>query len=227
MDSPATQSTSGTESPGRFKFDPKFTWGAAALALGMVIAIVWLGIQVGGANRGLEDLRRTVESSTNNIATALGRLNPVPHTPATVAQPKNTSRREGIMDFEVHLLFTPQPHTPRVSVVGLPARPGAQAKPNASIFAFPDDAGAIVRFNVEFPLTQRTVDVLAHVSAASGADVSLLRNDHVVIQLRHGAAPQGSQPQCTVSCPQSGKSASGPGKCIECTNGTHTVRICC
>lgn len=62
-------------------------------------------------------------------------------------------------------------------------------------------------------------------SDAEGAMFRLERALELRINLVHG--PYSGLQQCTVFCPASGESRSGPGACIDCRKDKSVVRICC
>jgi hypothetical protein len=62
-------------------------------------------------------------------------------------------------------------------------------------------------------------------SDAQGASIrykgGLSLRIELIHQFQHGAQ------QCTVFCPTSGESRTGPNPCIDCRKGNSVVRICC
>ena len=83
--------------------------------------------------------------------------------------------------------------------------------------------------SIVFVLNMLNIDGSLQVGATAsyleGARFNMPDRWHADISLIHGYGPRLTQ--CTVFCPSSGESRTGPKACIDCRSAEAQVRICC
>jgi hypothetical protein len=82
-------------------------------------------------------------------------------------------------------------------------------------YDIPEGKSFLLKLGVFFPSYQRTVSVSAEVMDVQGIDIVQHSKAFARADVRHGSGSE--LEQCTVTCPKTGKSATGP-RCLHCVH---------